>query len=52
MNKEKFLAVRWNNLLTLGLGLPALVYAGVALSTSLASELVGFVGLVVIGVLY
>ena len=52
MTKEKLLTVRWNNLLTLGLGIPALVYAGVALSTSLASELGGFIGLVVIGVLY
>jgi hypothetical protein len=52
MNKEKFLTVHWNNLLTLGLGIPALVYAAVALSTSLASALGGFIGLVVIGVLY
>jgi hypothetical protein len=52
MTKEKFLTVRWNNLLTLGLGLPALVYAVFALSTSLASELGGFIALVVIGVLY
>ena len=26
MTKEKFLTVRWNNVLTLGLGLPALIY--------------------------
>jgi hypothetical protein len=50
--KHRFLTVRWNNLLTLALGIPALLYAGVALSTSLASELVGFIGLAVIGVLY
>ena len=50
--KDRFLTVRWNNLLTLGLGLPALAYAAVALSTSLASGLSGFIGLVVIGVLY
>lgn len=52
MNKAKFLTVRWNNWLVLGLGIPALIYAVVALSTSLASELGGFIGLVVIGVLY
>jgi hypothetical protein len=52
VNKEKFLTVRWNNWLALGLGIPALVYAVVALSTSLASELGGFIGIVVIGVLY
>ena len=50
--KDRFLTVRWNNLLTLGLGIPALIYAAVALATSLASDLVGFIGLVVIGVLY
>jgi hypothetical protein len=52
MNKDKFLTVRWNNLLALGLGILVLVYAVIALSTSLASDLGGFVGLVVIGVLY
>jgi hypothetical protein len=50
--KDRFLTVRWNNLLTLGLGIPALIYAGFALSRSLASELGGFIGFVVIGVLY
>jgi hypothetical protein len=52
MNKEKVLTVRWNNWLAMGLGIPALAYAVVALSTSLAAELWGFVGIVVIGVLY
>ncbi len=52
MNKEKFLTVRWNNWLALGLGLAVVAYAAVALSTSLASELGGFIGMVVIGVLY
>jgi hypothetical protein len=52
MNKEQFLTVRWNNGLVLGLGIPAVVYAIVALSASLASKLGGFIGLVVIGVLY
>jgi len=52
MKKERFLTVRWNNILTLGLGLPALAYAVVALSTGIASNWAGFLGLVVIGVLY
>jgi hypothetical protein len=52
MTKERFLTVRWNNILTLGLGLPALAYAIVALSTSISSHWAGFLGLVVIGVLY
>ena len=51
MTKEKFLTVRWNNLLSLGLGALVLVYAVVVLSTSVLSDLVGFIGLVVIGVL-
>jgi hypothetical protein len=52
MNKEKFLTVRWNNGLALGLGLAVVAYAALALSTSLASDLGGFIGMVVIGVLY
>jgi hypothetical protein len=52
MTKEKFLTIRWNNLLSLGLGLPALIYVVVALSTSTWSERGGLIGLAVIGVLY
>ncbi|HEY32156.1 MAG TPA: hypothetical protein G4O10_03510 [Dehalococcoidia bacterium] len=52
MTKEKFLTVRWNNLLSLGLGIPALIYVIVILSTSVLSDSAGFIGLVVIGVLY
>lgn len=52
MTKERFLTVRWNNLLSFGLGALVLVYAVVVLSTSLLSDLAGFTGLVVIGVLY
>jgi hypothetical protein len=52
MIKEEFLTVRWNNLLSLGLGLPALIYAVVVLSTPVLSAWAGFIGLVIIGVLY
>ncbi|MBU0491301.1 MAG: hypothetical protein KKA73_05315 [Chloroflexi bacterium] len=52
MTKEKFLTVRWNNLLTLGLGLPALLYVVLAFSTLLWTEMGGLIGLAVIGVLY
>jgi hypothetical protein len=52
MTKEKFLTVRWNNLLSLGLGLPVLIYVLVVLSTSVLSVSAGFNGLVAIGVLY
>jgi hypothetical protein len=52
MTKEKFLTVRWNNLLSLGLGLPTLVYVAVASVTSFWSERGGLIGLAAIGVLY
>jgi hypothetical protein len=52
MTKERLLTVRWNNLLSLGLGIPTLAYAVVALSMSLSAEVAGFIGLVVLGVLY
>lgn len=52
MTKERFLTARWNNILTIGLGIPIVLYAIVALSTTIMSDLAGFIGLVVIGVLY
>ena len=52
MTKEEFLTVRWNNLLSLGLGLPALVYVVAAFSTPAWSGKGGLIGLSIIGVLY
>jgi len=52
MTKEKFLTLRWNNFLSLGLGLIPLIYVVVVLSTSVLSERAAFIGLVVIGVVY
>lgn len=52
MAKGKFLTVRWNNMLSLGLGIPGLIYVIVVLSTSVLSASAGFIGLVIIGVLY
>ena len=52
MTKDKFLTVRWNNILTLGLGLPALIYVLFAFSTSLWTERAGLIGLAIIGALY
>jgi hypothetical protein len=52
MTKETFLTVRWNNLLSLGLGLPALVYIVYAFSTPLWSTMNGLIGLSIIGVLF
>ena len=52
MTKEKFLTIRWNNWLTLGLGIPALIYILYAFSNSLWTTKGGLIGLAVIGVLY
>ena len=52
MKKEQFLTVRWNNLLSLLLGIPALAYVIVVSTTSILSEGAGFFGLVIIGILY
>jgi len=52
MTKEKFLTIRWNNLLTLGLGLPALIYVLYASSTTVWTTRGGMIGLSIIGVLY
>ena len=52
MTKEKFLSVRWNNILTLGLGLPALAFVLYAFSSSLWTERGGLIGLALIGVVY
>ena len=52
MTKDKFLTVRWNNILTVALGIPALMYAGIALFTSQLSDLAAFWGFAAIGALY
>lgn len=52
MTKEEFLTVRWNNLLSLGLGIPALIYVVTAFSNSLWSSKGGLIWLSVIGALY
>ena len=52
MTKEKFLTLRWNNLLTVGLGLLVLIYVYFVYSNSVSSELAPFIGLVLLGVIY
>jgi len=52
MTKENFLTVRWNNLLSLGLGIPALAYVVIALSSGAWTGRGGVIGLAIIGVLY
>jgi hypothetical protein len=52
MTKEKFLTARWNNVLTLGLGLGFVIYAVVIWSTAVLSGLAALIGLVVFGAVY
>ena len=49
---EKYLTVRWNNWIALGVGIPVLIYVVVSLSTSALSGLPGYIGIAVLGVLY
>jgi hypothetical protein len=52
MTKEKFLTVRWNNILSLGLGLPTLIYVLFVFSSSLWLKRGGLIGLAVFGALF
>lgn len=52
MTKEKFLTVRWNNLLSMGLGLIVLIYIVVVLSNSAWLGRDGLIGLAIIGALF
>ena len=52
MTYDKFLTRRWNNILTVGMGIPVLIYITVVLSTSVLSDFAGFIGMVVLGALY
>jgi hypothetical protein len=52
MTKERFLTVRWNNILTVGLGLILLLYVVLVQSTSVLPDRAAFIGLVILGVLY
>jgi hypothetical protein len=52
ITKEEFLTVRWNNILSVGIGIPSLMYIIYAYSTSLWTSKVGLIVLAVIGVIY
>jgi len=52
MNKERMLTIRWNNLLTIGLGIPTLAYILYAFSQPLWTTKGGLIILSVLGVLY
>ena len=52
VTKEAFLTARWNNVLTLGMGLVFVIYAILASSVLELSDSAAFVGLVAVGVIY
>ena len=52
MTRERFLTARWNNWLTLTMGIPILIFGIVFLSTDLMSDFSGFVTVFVAGAVY
>jgi len=52
MNKERILTIRWNNILTVGLGIPTLSYIAYAFSRPLWTTRGGLIGLAILGILY
>jgi len=52
MSSEKYLTQRWNNWLTLSLGIPTVIYAAFFLSSSPISDFWGFIGMFVLGAVY
>jgi hypothetical protein len=52
ITKEKFLTIRWNNILSLLLGIPTLLYVIYAFSSSLWLTRNGLIWLAVLGALY
>ncbi len=52
MTKETFMTARWNNWLTLIMGIPTLAYGILVLSTSVISDFASFIGIAVIGAVY
>ena len=51
-NRDRFLTARWNNILTLALGIPAIVFALLALFTDVFSDFAAFIALVVVASFY
>ena len=51
-NRDRFLTARWNNILTLSLGIPALVFAFVAPIGGAFSDRAAFIGLVLVSAFY
>ena len=51
-NRDRFLTSGWNNILTVGLGLPTLVVGALVVFTSTFSDQAGFYSLVAIAAFY
>lgn len=52
MSPDKFLTKEWNNWLTLGLGLPMVIYSMFIIFSSTISDFWGFIGIFVFGAVY
>jgi len=52
MTKETFLTRRWNNWLTLAMGIPILAFGIIFLSTDVMSDFSGFIAMLVAGAVY
>jgi hypothetical protein len=52
VGRDRFLTLRWNNILSLGLGLIVLVYVVGAVAAGVWSEKDGFIGMAVLGAVY
>ena len=52
MTKDKFLTGRWNNIFSLGLGAPLIIYIIIAVFTPVLSDFSRFIGISIFGAVY
>ena len=52
MTRERFLTIRWNNYLSLALGVPGLAYVILALFVLSLSDFAAFIGMVIVGAFF
>ena len=52
MTAESFLTRKWNNMLTIGIGLPTLAFAIYFLNAGTISDFWGFITMFVLGAVY